>query len=284
MEMEQFIDKYVKSKDMKEHLRAIEHCFNLQEQATIIQNSDYPISVKHNDLAEILGVAIYLELKTQIKQRIDYDVDAIRIFKENKEGFIYALISHEYDEEDYICGYYGNFELAFRVGLRRALAFRIEKYQVIYENTEIILSREISSPIIEPDINKQVGIDAYYEGNPVSSIFFNINGEVLYYNSNELPIERMRVVESLSNKRFENMYVTIPNPFTEGMKVKVLGNRQRQGIVAMNQDFWQMRDRKAEGENAIEDYSDAGIIIDITDESDYKLHLHVNPLYLEITN
>ena len=276
-----FFDKYIKSSDMKKYLEDIGYSFNLQEQATIIQNSVEPISIKHRELLLIADEITDLDIKKQILERIGYDDDASKEFRGNYIGYVYALIYQEYELDDIVSGYYGTFEMAYQMGMKERVKFKIEKYQIIYEDTEIILPREISSPIMERDVNKQVTVSKSYSGCPVAGQCFDKNGELIFYWSDELPIERMRVVESLSNQRFENMYVTIPIPFLDGEKVKTIGGKEYHGLIAMGSGFWEERDRKAKSIGAIEDYSDANVIIDITDDVGYGLHIHVNPFLVE---
>lgn len=281
MNMDDFLKKYVKSKDMRKYLVDIEYVFDLQEQATIIQNSYGPLNVKHKELNIIANDIRDEIIRKQIIERIEYDSDAIRLFKENNNGYVYALIYQDYELDDIISGYYGTFELAFQAGTKERVKFKIEKYQIIYEDTEIILPRELSSPIIEPDVDNQVKISNNYSGCPVGGLFFDGTGNLTSYWSDELPVERMKVVNSLSNQRFENMYVTIPHPFLDGTKVKTLGGKEYHGVVNMGENFWVERDCKAKRDGAFEDYSDANLIIDVIDDIGYGLHLRVNPFLIE---
>lgn len=281
MENKRFFDKYIKSADMKKYLEDIGYSFNFQEQATIIQNSDKPLPVKHRELLLIAEEITDLDTKKQILERIEYDDDASKVFKENNNDFIYALIYQEYELDDIISGYFGTFEMAYQKGISEEVKFKIEKYQVIYEDTKIILPKEVLSPVIELNIDKQVVTSASYSGCPVAGQCFDANGELIFYWSDELPIERMSIVENLSNMRFENKYVTIPIPFLNGEKVKTLGDNEYHGLIAMGDDFWQERDNKAKTIGAIEDYSDANVIIDVTDDVGYGLHIHVNPFLVE---
>ena len=281
MDMKQFLEKYVVSKDTRNYLMETGHKFTLQEQATIIQNGRNAIKEKHIDLFKIMEKIEDSDIKRQIKERLAYDADAIKIFEENSEGYVYALIYQEYDDNDIISGYYGSFDIAYDAGIREGVRFKIEKYQIVFEDSQVVLPKAIWSPLIEPNIEKQVEVSKEYTGCPVSGQYYNEEGDLIYYWSDEMPIERMRVVDSLSNKRFENMFIKIPDPFISGDKVRTLGEKEYHGIIVKGAKNNIIDKRKKKSLDDIKDYADASLIIDVIDDIGYGLHLHVNPFFVE---
>ncbi len=281
----EFLDKYIPSVDMREKLCEAGWTFSDSEKAAIIWNNGSVLSDRHKDLQQIADMTDDKTLCKQINERISYDRDAISTFESNEEGFVYSLISHEFEPEQHVVGYYKSGSLAYRDGCMLGFDFSIAKHQVIDEGTERIKTRSILSPLIEPDETKQIVEENYYSDN-VAEIEFNVNGSIVSYWSCELPKERVIKVETLSNKRFENVFVVFPDTFEANTKVRIVGMGPAwngiTGWVCKESFGYDAFIRKATAEEAFEDYSDTALVVDYFDEERIVWdHMHIIPIYLE---
>lgn len=291
----EFISKYIPSKTMREKIVTNNHVFSEREMAAIIWNSRNPLPEKHEDLRNIAEKTYDEILKKQIQERVEYDQDALELFKSNVGGFVYAFSIHEdyFDDdgkfegvEEYIQGYYGTCETVYRNGYRKDCVFDILKYQIIYEDTVIIRSRNLSSPWFEPDEDNQVE-ESDCEGNSVGRIEYDKNGRIIACDTGELPKERLIRVNPLNNKRFENAFVVYPNPFKENDHVKIveseiLCKRGVDGWVETSPEEWGQLAKRSYSEDAIEDFSDATLIVRYWDEDRQTWDFsHVTPSCLE---
>lgn len=291
-----FIEKYIPSSTFKDKITKIGHAFSDREMAAIIWNSRQDLPGKHEDLRRIAEKTYDEVLKKQIEERIAYDQDALELFRNNDGGFVYALDIHEeyFDEngkfertEKYIQGYYGTCEIAYRNGCRKGCFFDILKYQIIYEDTVIIRSRNISSPWFEPDEDKQVE-ESNIEGNSIGRIEYDKKGQIIACESDELPKERLIRVNPLDNRRFENAFVIYPNPFKENDHVKIVESeiiceRGVSGWVETSSEEWRQLVIRSCSEDSIEDYSDATLVVRYWDEDRRVWNYgHIAPSCLEL--
>lgn len=183
---EEFLDKYIPSADVRARIIETDHQFFDWDRAAIIWNSDIPLQDKHAEIQIITDKTSDPELRRQIVERIDYDKVALRLFKENSDGFIYALNSHEFKPEDDIAGYFESYDMALKEGKKLGFDFSIEKHQVVNEGTVRTKGQSITSPILEPDELKQIEEEDYYCA--VSEGKYDKNGQILSYWSSEMPM------------------------------------------------------------------------------------------------
>ena len=106
-------------------------------------------------------------------------------------------------------------------------------------------------------------------------ITYDAHGEIITYYSNELSKDRYIAINTLSNKRFENAYVVIPNPFEYGDRV-TFRNSEKLGTIATRKEQWNSLIRKGIQTDSIFDWSDASVVVEWDDGS----HSHINPIYL----
>ncbi len=270
MDYEEFLDKFIPSRDMRDAIRETRHIFTEWERATIIWNSRLPLHEKHKQMEELLGLVKDSALIKQIEERLAYDQDAYTIFEEEKEGYVYILNSHEIEPEEDIQGFFADFEMAYESGRCSGFGFDIRKHQIIDEDTERIKNRRITASLLEPDEEKQVEERENPECS-VAGFCFDVHGNLEFYWSDEPPKDRYLQVNTLSNHRFENRYVVFPRIFETNEKVHIVG---------MDKDFdtgW-----VAPAGNAEVDYSDACLRVDYwEDEHLMWSHRHILPIYLE---
>ena len=281
---EAFIEKYIPSADVRTKIRETGHIFSDWDCATIIWNSTIPLMDKHREIRKIADETPVEKLREQILERLSYDKDALDLFKGSSKGYIYVLNSHKYKPENDIEGYFASCDLAYEEGCKLGFDFSIAKHQVIVEGRERTKAYSISSPVIEPDKTKQIVTENYYS--PVVEVEYDKNGSVLSYWTHELPKDRTIQVETLSNKRFENRFVVLPNLFEINDKVRIVGmDSYSDGISGWINAGFQKDDefiRKATAKDAVEDYSDASLEVSYWSEDRLAWdHKHILPIYLE---
>ncbi len=274
---ENFVHQFIPSQTVKQYIFEKHISFTDREKATIIWNSDLYLSAKLVDLYDIFAVTKDLELKKQMKERAAYDKKARDQFYDAEGGFIYAVNSPEDEMEENIIGFFKRAEAACEYGVGAGRDFTVQKYQLIDGGSEIIKSRSITSPLIEP--NPELQIEEHESpGAPVAEIVFNRFGTMLSYWSAELPLEEEIKVNTLSRERFENAFVNIPNPFEEGDLVKIVG-KEKSGVVQTSRAVWKKLTKKAQEKDAPYDWSDASLLIQFGE--DPMDHGHINPIFLE---
>ena len=133
------------------------------------------------------------------------------------------------------------------------------------------------SPIIAKDEEKQVE-EIDIPGSPIAAMEYDEDGKLIHYWTSEMSKEDILLVESLGRHRFENAYVAFPNPFELGDYVTDTRTLNI-GRVDVSKENWNRYVEHALRENAIDDYSDASILI----KHDYRNlpHSHICPIYLE---
>ena len=270
-----FVEKYIPSRDVRAKIESDNWSFSDRDKAAIIWNSDRVHSMKYADLIEIMRGTGDEVLRTQISERLRYDAVALSLFDEQRLGFVYATNTNEYPGEDCIIGYFASAKLAYEAGIKDDCSFKIEKFQIIGEDTVRMKQWSVVSPILAKDLDKQIE-EIDIPGSPVAALEYDDKGMLIDYWSYEVSKEDKLLIDSLGRHRFENAYVVIPNPFEIGEFVKIIGT-EIIGRVDVSQEDWEKYVEKALSENAIEDYSDASIVIRY-DELD---HDHVSPIYLE---
>ncbi len=113
----------------------------------------------------------------------------------------------------------------------------------------------------------------------VAQIFFNHDGDICGYESVELPLEDEKKV-SLGNKRFENRFIPLQNPFKEGDDVQLTyAPEDGEWIVAVPDDYWDGLLKNPE--KAYYDDTFLTIMRRNAYENDDFEHDHVSLLYLE---
>ena len=258
---EAFLNKYIPSKDMRNKIAETEHAFSIWDASTIIWNSEYPLEEKYKDLQLILDCEPDDELREQITERIAYDKDVLRLFKEKKDGFIYVLDSHKYGPEECIEGYFKKYETTYKNGCMLENDFAISKYPVVNDDIVINTLKTILS-IIESDEDGET--DYSY---PVSKVEFDKNGNILSYWSYEMPKDRSMKVETGNNKCFENRFVVFPKVFKGNEKVHCIGGNHEEFFGWVRDFDYDSFIKSATSENAKDDFIDTTLPIDYWDEN-----------------
>ncbi len=280
-----FLDKYIPSADVREKVLETGHQFSKWERAAIIWNSVTPLLDRHRELQMIADDTSDDTLREQIIERIRYDNDALEIFADRSEGCVYLLYSSEHAPEEDLAGVFGSSDLAAEEGCKIGFRFAVEKHQVLTKNTAKVRGRSITSPVIEPDVTKQIEETDYYSA--LARVEYDPHGKLLSFWTNEIPMDREIRVNTLSNKRFENRFVFFPRSFNANDRVRVVGmgdtdNNGMVGRISCGPQDYEEFIRTAMAPNSIVDYSDAAIRVDYEDKDGNACdHAHILPIYLE---
>lgn len=270
-----FVERYIPSPDVRQMVKEQGIEFTDADKATIIYNSGLKLFELHRELNKIADKTSDESLREQIKERIEYDLEGLRLFTDDRGGFVYQLYI---GKDSYGDGFFINAKLAIEKGKKSHEVFCIEKHQIITNLEKIIPMKAIETSWIEPDPDKRVQRHIL-PGAPVAEVRFDENGVLTDYYSSERSDEKDAKIDGCSKERFEYAYRVMPNPFETGDLVKIISSKGEVGIVDVSQEQWKSYVEKALKPGACEDYSDASITVRFP-EGEF-VHTHVNPIYLQ---
>lgn len=196
------------------------------------------------------------DLKTQIKQRAEYEAAVLKALKDNPNGrFVYVV--EDNNSEPY--GFFAGFDAAAEYAAEAArefeeydCRFHIEKHPVVSK----------ANP------GEKLGA-AYFER---AYVLINEAGEISDVYSSEIPCEKLA-----AKNRFEKMYFKIPFGMDHGIVKNVADNTY--GVLAENEENW-MRFLGKWSDDELE-FGDIQVMVyELTDNGLWS-HEHINPLYLE---
>jgi hypothetical protein len=253
----------ISSRDIREHLKKINHTFTDFELATIIYNMVTPISRCHDMLTELAKNTEDSALRSQIEQRMSIDLKAFEDFK-NNAGFIYALMPNSE------CGggaeaYFLNVDAAVECG------------KVLNQNCRKDCSEGSNKRCDERafSVEKHIAYDEFnnsllkddYIKSAVACLVYDKEGNVTEYWTNDSV--------QADNTRFEDAFVNIPHPFKKGDIVRIVGTNNFGVVESLleNEDIKRFNDSL--------DWTDCSVMVEfLSDKGDFY-HNHINPLLLE---
>ncbi len=207
---------FMLSKTMQKYLMENSIRLSDAEQASMIWNSDIDLWEKHELLTRICKDTQDEVLKNQVAERIAEDCEMIEAVKAKTENVIYKLTVYEEDDREYLDnGYFCSYEAAEKFAKRLAVPFS-KKY---------IISKERLFESEEPEDGDVVTDEYLYP--TVGNLYFSEAGELQGYDSEE---REPQFDERQLQERFENRYITLPNPFRRGDIVRIAGTEQY-GVV-----------------------------------------------------
>lgn len=226
----------IPSRDVRKYLEEKRHVFTDFEKATLIYNhSEMSLTEKAAYLNGLMEQTENEILKEEIQDRLSYDELCLSRFYENNGDYIYEL--EAYDPEDktfYEMGYFKSGKVAVGCGKKFQENYSIHKIQLLTE---------------EKDPEE---CDADY----TAAVYFDHQGLVRDYYS--LEVEWTEKKPEIDPSRFENAYIKIPHPFSNGDFVRVKSNDRLKNEVCIiecyNFDF----DEESEN-RCYFDYSDASL-------------------------
>ncbi|MCR4634656.1 MAG: hypothetical protein K5754_00350 [Butyrivibrio sp.] len=270
-----FVERYIPSPEVKELIKKENIEFSDANRATIIFNSGLTLFELHRELKKIADNTADDRLREQIGERIAYDLNALKLFTDDRGGYVYQLFI---GNESYGDGFFSNVKPAIEMGKAVKKEFSIEKHQIISDPENVRPMKVIDTAWIEPEPSNRVHRHIM-PGAPLAGIRFDKKGLITDYYSCERSDEEDIRIEGCSAERFEYSYVVIPNPYEKGDRVRFVDDKGKAGIVDVSQEDWRRHVEKALKPGAREDYSDASITVRYP-EWEYD-HDHINPIYLE---
>ena len=278
---DRLLKEVVPSQEMQDYLKKIGHRFTDREYATLIWHCGLRLSGKHDALSRLAEVTEDEILRRQIMERVDYDKKALNRYLEDREGYVYALNIQKPEilPEDNITGYYSDAVLAVEEGKACGYPFEVRKHQIIRAGVPVIPARAYYGDRSHPRLPNHEG---------VSQASYDQDGNLMYFNSYELPEAEDDAVYEGRSDRFELAYVSMPNPFEAGDQVRLVrkhGNIDEDigpGTVLSTQDDWKHVDRIArmDGNTGCIDWFDASVKV-MFGTDPLLDHDHISPIYLE---
>lgn len=274
------LERFIPSAQARELMKNQEFNYSDADIAALIWHSDLSLLEKHKALLEIAKETRNQQLVRQIEERTEYDLKCINMFKMESDGYVYVVENHEFEDDSRCLGFFGDYSLAERTGIDAGYDFVIKKHQVITADSKIKKHRSVSAEWFVKDGEDTIREHDNWPDAPIAEFEYAVSGDIISYWSNELPIDDLvRNVESLSNKRFENKYVVMPNPFEAGDIVCNIYNGTEM-VVVTSQEEWSRLVSKALQPDTIYDWSDAAITV-VYGEPESESHDHINPIWLE---
>lgn len=271
------------SGDVRQYMERKNLKFTDFEMAAIVYHSGLTVPEKQERLEKIAEAAEDETVREQISERLAMEREEMKAFCENAEGYVYVLEIREYPDESYIYGYFATADLAYIQGRKQGFAFEIEKYRIIGSDAaETGRARGYWNPyVFEREDMAELVEEFEDEGIPVAVFRYNEEGVLEWFSSRETGGSDEEEMERLfSPLRFENAFLSTPNPFERGDIVRLLPDGGR-GIVETSQEEWREFLEKVNGEGRMGvDFSDAGITVEFVREGRIS-HGHVNPIFLE---
>lgn len=220
-------------------------------------------------------------LRNQIIQRIEFENKMLEVIRNNDGNYVYVVL-----DEDYLyCGFFSDYEMAYRYGMDRAKGneerlFQIEKQRIIKEDKDLI----VKSPgrlnwNMFPE-SKEI-LTQEYEGNPVASVHYTSEGVIQRMWSNEMPEEEEDRVDSYRRERFEFQFINIPFEGTRGFQVKDIRDGSI-GVLMQDTEDWRRYLSEISEKELYVDYSDVQVEVVFLTSQGLWSHEHINPIYLEL--
>lgn len=274
------------SKDLREYMEQNHLEFTDFEKAALIFNACLPELKKLElleRLAEGTGDAV---LKAQILARIAYDRQDLEAFRNNAEGYAYAVELREDDGDPYICGYFASADMAFAHGMKHGHRFKIEKYCIVglhgREAKKMKGYMNPYHPFGKSDPRECVD-ELDYDGSPEASAAYDKDGTLTDFWSSEIERADEEELKVLYDPAlFTNAFIFIPNPFELGDIVRLTYDHDAHGIVALSQEEWsEFLERVNSNQMKGVDFSDASLTVDFLQENGHIMHSHICPAFLE---
>ncbi len=272
----------VPSSCMRAYFEELHFKFTDFQKATLIWNAPGKTwRARLETLNELAKITEDNNVRQQIHERIDFEQKKWEIFLNNDSGrYIYVVEDWEKGESR---GFFASYDMAFKYADRDLEEYEnacIIKKQLIVqgEEDEMVRSSGRNNPYmgmgdIQPEFTS-------YEGDPVSEVVLDQNGEITRMDSNELRKAEEERVDPFRPDRFEYAFIKIPFDMQVGAPVKDLTTGQYY-VLTQGKREWDAYLQRIETNGWYVDYSDIQVIAYRLTKNGYWSHEHINPLYLD---
>ena len=273
------------SNDVREYMEQNHLEFTDFEKAALIYHAGLPALEMLDRLEKLAKTTEDASLREQILARLASDRQDMEAFRNNTEGYFYAVETYEDEREPYICGYFATADLAYAHGIKQGVKFEIKKYFIVgFNGREAKKKKGYFNPYLfeEKDI-KECITEYDCDGWSEAAATYGKDGILEYFWSSEIErSDEEEISMSFDPARFENAFFPIPNPFDIGDIVRLATDREAHGIVATSQREWrEFLERVTSGKLKEVDFVDASITVDFLQDNGHISHNHINPVFLE---
>lgn len=273
--------KYLKSKDVRAHIKGTGLQFSDCEIGTLIFHSGMPYQELHRALKELAEQTADQELRRQIGERIAYDERCREIFRTNDGSFFFQVCA-DGDSKEWAygeaVGHFASVELALAFMEGKNVPFTVKKYQIVGMREPLVKSALRRNPRLFSGKPVQ---ERPYEGAPVSEFSYDADGSLVRYWSDEISDEERGRVDDWGASRFENRFFPLPNPFELGDIVRMADEPDSLGIVETSQKDWAEWMLRVQERQLPLDYYDSFIRVEFLTEQGTFRHSHIPPIDLE---
>lgn len=273
------------SKDVREYMEQNNLEFTDFEKAALIFHSGLPVLKRLELLEQLAEKTEDLSLREQIHARLDYERENMEAFRNNTEGYVYAVEAHKDSDEPYICGYFATSDMACAHGMKQGYEFKIEKYLIVgFNDREAKKAKGYFNPNLMDGADMEECVTEHdYCGYSEATVQYDKDGTLEYFWSDEIErSDEENISRAYDLRRFENAFIHIPNPFDRGDIVRLMTEREGHGIVATSQQEWnEFLERVKSGKAKWVDFFDTSIEVNFLQDNGKISHDHINPAFLE---
>ena len=272
---------YIRSKDVRAHIKDTGLRFSDSEIGTLIFHSGLPYQELHRALKELAEQTADPELRRQIGERIAYDDRCRERFETNDGGFFFAVcVDGGGKEQAYseAVGHFASVELALAFMEGKTVPFTVKKYQIVGVREPLVKSALRRNPRL---FSGKLVQERPYEGAPVSEFSYDADGSLVRYWTDEISDEERSRVDDWGESRFENRFFPLPNPFELGDIVRMADDPDSLGIVETSRKDWAEWMGRVQKRKLPLDYYDSFIRVEFLMEQGTFIHSHIPPIDLE---
>ncbi len=250
---------FIPSQTVRAYARKIRHPFSDTDIAAILYHAP-PRDERTAALRELAARTLDAALREQIEERLDYETRLRERFEANDGSFFYA-VDIEMEEKGLPKGHYASAKAALAAGKAREKPFCVSKYQL--------------GDLRDKSAAPYIYFDSPYFGQPVAEYYYDKDGAVQLCWSHEVTQEEWERLELWNAARFEERFVSLPNPFERGDVVCMANDPGQVGVVETSQEDWRDVQTKKR------DFCSASLAVEWLDEDGKFICIHIPPISLE---
>lgn len=286
----------VPSEYMRKLLEEKGFTFTDFQKAALIRNAPgLSWKEKLEALREFAGQTKDEKLHRQIEERLWFEEEAFRRFKDNSAGrYVYVTVGN-YETREESFGFFADYEMAKEHILKAIrenedfsyVYYTIEKQVIVRDKSDLIVKDQARwNTYMFPEMAEEKEEYEEYDGSEVSSVRFDREGRISDFYKGEMSREEIMTVDEFNPERFEAPFFKIPFEAPLAAPVRTLsnpkGNYEDYGILLCDTNDWEKYMRDIEERQLYVDFSDVQVVVYFLSDYGRWSHEHINPLYLEI--